>query len=82
MLTSVVRTTVPLIVGALSAFAATRLGIDLPEAALTEVVTVLVAGVYYTAVRVLEERVSPAFGRVLLGLGLRGTPKYDLASPS
>lgn len=36
-----------------------------------------VAGVYYAAVRVLEEHVSPAFGRVLLGLGLRGAPRYQ-----
>ncbi|KUP95413.1 hypothetical protein [Thermobifida cellulosilytica] len=79
MLTSIVRTTVPFIVGALSTLAVTYLGVELPEAALTELVTVLVAGAYYTAVRLLEEHVSPAFGRVLLGLGLRGRPKYDLA---
>ncbi|AAZ56948.1 hypothetical protein JCM3263A_19600 [Thermobifida fusca] len=77
MLTSIVRTTVPLIVGALTTFAATHLGIKLPEEVLTELVTVVVAGIYYTVARFLEERVSPAFGRILLGLGLRGTPKYE-----
>ncbi|MEY9214710.1 hypothetical protein NI17_018445 [Thermobifida halotolerans] len=79
MLTSVVRTIVPLVVGALSTLTATHLGVELPEAVLTEAVTVLVAGVYYTTVRLLEERVSPAFGRVLLGLGLRGRPEYNVA---
>lgn len=78
--TSIVRTLVPLVVGSLAALAARWLDIALPEAALTEVVTVLVAGAYYTVVRVLEEHVSPAFGRVLLGLGLRGAPRYDPAA--
>ena len=77
MLTSIVRTTVPLIVGALTTFAATHLGIKLPEEVLTELVTVVVAGIYYTVARFLEERVSPAFGRILRRLGLRGTPKYE-----
>lgn len=76
MLTSIVRTTVPLIVGALTTFAATHLGIKLPEEVLTELVTVVVAGIYYTVARFLEERVSPAWGRVLLGLGIGGTPRY------
>lgn len=80
MLTSIVRTLVPLIVGALTTWAATHLGVDLPTGALEEVVTVLVAAVYYTVVRLLEEHVSPVFGRVLLGLGLRGRPKYDQAA--
>lgn len=80
MLTSIVRTLVPLIVGALTTWAATYLGVDLPTGALEEVVTVLVAAVYYTVVRLLEEHVSPVFGRVLLGLGLRGRPKYNQAA--
>lgn len=75
--TSIVRTVVPLVVGLLVALAARWVGVELPEAALTEVVTVFVAGVYYAAVRVLEEHVSPAFGRVLLGLGLGGQPRYE-----
>lgn len=76
MLTSIVRTTVPLIVGALTTFAATHLGIKLPEEVLTELVTVVVAGIYYTVARFLEERVSPVFGRILLGLGASGRPTY------
>lgn len=74
--TSIVRTLTPLVVGLLVALAARWLGVELPEAALTEVVTVFVAGAYYTVVRLLEERVSPLWGRVLLGLGLRGKPEY------
>lgn len=73
---SIVRTLTPLVVGLLVALAARWLGVELPEAALTEVVTVFVAGAYYTVVRLLEERVSPLWGRVLLGLGLRGKPEY------
>jgi len=41
---------------------------------------VLVAAVYYTVVRLLEEHVSPVFGRVLLGLGLGGKPRYETAA--
>lgn len=77
---SIVRTLTPLVVGLLVALAARWVGVELPEEALTEVVTVFVAGAYYTVVRLLEEHVSPLFGRVLLGLGLRGRPKYDQAA--
>ena len=72
---SIVRTLTPLVVGLLVALAARWVGV--PEEALTEVVTVFVAGVYYAAVRVLEEHVSPLWGRVLLGLGLGGQPRYE-----
>lgn len=80
MLPSIVRTVVPFIVGALITLATRYLGVDLPEGALTEVVTVVVSGVYYAVVRLLEEHVSPVFGRVLLGLGLKSKPNYDLAA--
>lgn len=76
VLTSLIRTLVPLVVGAAVTLAATHLGVDLPAGALEEIVTVLVAGVYYTIARVLEEHLSPVWGRILLGLGLRGTPTY------
>ena len=78
--TSIVRTITPLIVGALTALAARYLGVELPGEALAELVTVVVAGIYYTVARFLEERVSPVFGRILLGLGLRGAPRYDPAA--
>ena len=76
MLTSIVRTLVPLIVGALTTWAATYLGVDMPTGALEEVVTVVVAGIYYTVARTLEEHLSPVWGRILLGLGLAGRPQY------
>lgn len=76
MLASVLRTVVPLIVGALLAQAA-RLGLDLPEGAVTELVTVLVTAAYYALGRLVEEHVDPRVGRVLLSLGLaRGRPVY------
>lgn len=73
---SIIRTLVPLLVGALVALGSRYLAVELPVAALEEVVTVVVAGVYYAVVRVLEEWVSPVWGRVLLGLGIGGTPRY------
>lgn len=76
LLTSLTRTLVPLAVGILGGLAARYLGVDLPAGPLEEIVTVLVAGVYYTIARVLEEHLSPVWGRILLGLGLRGTPTY------
>lgn len=73
---SIIRTLVPLLVGALVALGSRYLAVELPVAALEEIVTVVVAGIYYTVARFLEERVSPAWGRVLLGLGIGGTPRY------
>lgn len=75
MYDSVIRTLVPLIVGALIAQAA-RIGLDLPEAALTELVTVLVTAVYYVLARLVEEH-RPRLGRALLSFGLsRKSPAY------
>lgn len=73
---SIIRTLVPLLVGVLVALGSRYLAVELPVAALEEVVTVVVAGVYYAVARVLEEWVSPVWGRVLLGLGIGGTPRY------
>lgn len=78
--TSVVRTITPLIVGALTALAARYLGVELPGEALAELVTVVVAGIYYTVARTLEEYLSPWWGRILLGLGLAGQPRYEGSS--
>ncbi|WP_033322619.1 hypothetical protein [Actinomadura atramentaria] len=75
MVDSVIRTLVPIVVGALLAQAA-RLGFDLPEGAVSEVLTAVLGGAYYVVVRAVEHRV-PLVGRVLLGLGVaRGTPVY------
>lgn len=65
---SIVRTLVPYIVGVLVAQAA-RVGMDLDPVAATSVVTVVVAGAYYSVARFLEKR-WPVAGRVLLSLGL------------
>lgn len=87
MLPSIIRTIVPLIVGAVVA-AAARHGIDLPEDALAEVVTPVVTvaagAAYYAAVRFVETRLPGPAGRILLGLGVvRQQPVYtDQATPS
>ena len=75
MYDSVIRTVVPVIVGVLLGQAA-RIGLDLPAGAVTEVVTVVVAGAYYAVARLVEQR-WPALGRVLLSAGLsRRAPVY------
>lgn len=76
MYESVVRTVVPLIVGALLGYAA-RVGLDLPEGAVTEIVTVVVTTAYYALAR-LVERYVPSVGGVLLSAGLtRKAPEYN-----
>ncbi|KAB2344895.1 hypothetical protein [Actinomadura rudentiformis] len=72
---SIVRTLVPLIVGALLGWAA-RIGLDLPSGAVTEIVTVSVTFAYYTAARLIETQ-WPAIGRWLLAAGITGqSPVY------
>lgn len=76
MYASVVRTVVP-IVAAFLIVQAAKLGITLPDGALTEVVTAVVAGVYYTLARLVEQHVQPTLGRILLSAGLTGkAPLY------
>lgn len=70
---SIVRTIVPILVGYLIALGL-KVGIALPEGALTELLGVVVIAVYYAVVRFLEEKVSPQFGRLL---GLRAKVSYD-----
>jgi hypothetical protein len=75
MLDSLIRTFVPVVVGVLLGQAA-RIGLDLPEGAVTEVVTVAVTTAYYWVARALERR-WPAVGRWLLGAGVKvGQPRY------
>jgi hypothetical protein len=77
-LISLIRTWVPVGIGAALTWLATRLGIVLDEdtsAQAAVVATVLVVAVYYAVVRKLEQR-WPAIGRVLLGLGAAKTPTY------
>ena len=61
---SIIRTIVPMIVGLLLAALARR-GLAVPESVATEVVTVVVTGVYYGLARVAEVRLSPLWGWLL-----------------
>lgn len=75
MLDSIVRSITLLVVSLLLGWAA-KVGLDIPSEALTVVVTAIIGGAFYTAVRLLEQR-WPIVGQVLLGLGLaRRTPVY------
>ncbi len=72
---STVRTIVPIVVGAVIAFAVAR-GIALDpefELSLTLALTALFQGIYYIGVRLFETYVSPKFGWLL---GLAKAPEY------
>ncbi|WP_245974638.1 hypothetical protein [Thermomonospora umbrina] len=65
----------PLIVGAILAWTA-RAGLDLPDDAVTDIVTVTITFAYYTVSRWAETQ-WPALGRWLLAAGLtRQAPVY------
>ncbi len=72
LLPSVLRTFVPLIVGAVISILA-RLGDTVDSDAVTTIVTAGITGVYYLVVRVLEYRVKPQFGWLL---GYPAQPTY------
>ncbi|MEV1245074.1 hypothetical protein [Nonomuraea sp. NPDC049750] len=79
MLASIIRTIVPVIVGVLLGWAA-KVGLDLPEGPITELVTIAITAVYYAFGRWVESW-WPAGGRILLAAGLTGKkPNYDLAA--
>jgi len=79
MLASIIRTVVPVIVGVLLGWAA-KVGLNLPEGAVTQVVTVVITGAYYALGRWLEQR-WPAVGRWWLAAGLtKKQPDYNLAA--
>lgn len=70
---SIIRTYVPIIVGAAGGLLAkAKLSVD--GDALSSLVTAGVGVVYYTGVRLLEEKVSPIWGRLL---GVARVPTYD-----
>jgi len=69
---SIVRTVIPLIVGFLLTWAL-KAGFDLDDDSVTNVVTVIVTGVYYALVRFLEVHVNPSLGWLL---GLAKPPVY------
>lgn len=72
---SIVRTIVPIVVGAVIAWAVTHGVSPDPEfeTTLTVAVTAAFTGIYYIAVRLFETYVSPKFGWLL---GLAKAPKY------
>lgn len=77
---SLVRTFVPIIVGAVIGWFVSA-GIDLDpefEGALIVAVTAVFQGVYYIAARLLEKYVSPKFGWLL---GLAKEPEYEPTPP-
>lgn len=69
---SIIRTVVPLIVGALVTLVA-HAGLNINTVQATELVTVVITAVYYIVVRLLEQHVSPSFGWLL---GAAKTPVY------
>jgi hypothetical protein len=73
---SLIRTIVPMVVGAIVSFCALH-GLVIPAAGLTELVTALVSAAYYAGVRFLETKVSPKFG---LLLGTKAKPVYTKPS--
>lgn len=79
---SIVRTIVPLLVGAVVAFLVGK-GITLDsefEGLLTTLLTVAFSGLYYIAVRLLETYVTPKLGWLI---GLAKSPEgYSKASPA
>jgi hypothetical protein len=76
MLASIIRTLVPLIVGFGLTWAA-KLGLDIhADTTVTDLVTIVLVGAYYGAVRFLEQT-WPGLGQWLLAFGLtRKQPTY------
>lgn len=77
-LASVWRTAVPVIVGWVAALLA-RVYIGIDEQALAQTLVVAFAVVYYGLFRLLEVKVSPAFGWLL---GLARPPSYSRPNPT
>lgn len=81
-ITSLIRTYVPLGVGAVLAYLASRWGIGLDadaSVALSVAAVALITGVYYAIARAIEHR-FPRLGRFLVGVGAR-TPVYPRPVP-
>lgn len=75
---SVIRTWVPIGVGAAASWLLVTFGLNLDgdaQASLVVFLTAAVTAVYYALVRKLEQR-WPAIGRWLLGAGVARTPVY------
>jgi hypothetical protein len=74
---SLIRTIVPLLVGSLVAWLATR-GVSVDQALILPAADALFTGVYYGIVRWLETK-SPKAGWLL---GIPGAPSYAISSPA
>ncbi|XVQ12117.1 hypothetical protein ACQP1W_05925 [Spirillospora sp. CA-255316] len=82
---SLIRTWVPVAVGAALTWLATEAGIVLDDntsAMATTVAVAFVTAAYYAAARAIEQR-WPKVGRIMLALGLTGarTPAYQTPTP-
>ncbi|WP_329272066.1 hypothetical protein [Streptomyces sp. NBC_01451] len=78
VLVSLWRTAVPIIVGWVGALLA-HIYIDVDEQALSQSLAAVFAVVYYGLFRLLEAKVSPAFGWLL---GLARPPAYTKPDPT
>lgn len=79
---SLIRTWVPVGVGAVLTWLASTLGIVIDSstsAAATIAAVGIVTAAYYALARLVEKR-WPVVGRILLALGLKHEVKYDLAA--
>lgn len=63
--TSVVRTVTPLVVGIIAAWLL-KIGFTMPEGFLDEHISEVIATIYYVLARILETRIGPAYGRLLM----------------
>ncbi|GAA2450782.1 hypothetical protein GCM10010191_80990 [Actinomadura vinacea] len=82
---SLIRTWVPVAVGAALTWLATKAGIVLDDdtsAMATTVAVGFVTATYYAAARAIEQK-WPKVGRIMLALGLTGarTPAYQTPAP-
>ncbi|MFB4319074.1 hypothetical protein [Actinomadura sp. 21ATH] len=76
---SLIRTWVPVAVGAGLTWLAAETGLVLDEdagAAASTLAVALVIALYYAIARAIEQR-WPRVGRIMLALGLRRTPRYE-----
>jgi hypothetical protein len=77
-ITSLIRTWVPIAIGAVITWLATNYDILVPEDASSSLVvgvTALLIGAYYAVARLLEKR-FPWLGKLLVGLGAGSEPAY------
>lgn len=81
--TSLIRTWVPVGVGAVLTWLATNYNIVVPEDASSSLVlgaAVLVTAVYYALARAIE-KAYPWLGKLLVGLGVGKAPEYPPTPP-